>query len=314
MPQNSFYPPIEPLSYGRLDVGDGHRLYWEQCGNAEGAPILFLHGGPGAGCRPQHRQFFDPHHYRIILFDQRGAGRSTPHASIKNNRLEDLIEDIEKLRKELGIEKWQIFGGSWGSSLALAYAKTHPMHVKSLILYGIYLMQPSEKAWFLKGISKFFPEYWQNFENFIPKNERGNLLKAYYKRLIDPDPEVHLPAAYTWVLYQDNCLHLDASMPPSYPTDDHKNIALAKIETHYFKTISKKTNLLHNIEILKNIPIDIIQGRYDMICPPASAYNLHKALPHSNLKIIPIAAHSAAAPDLLYALLDAIDSHKDLPK
>ncbi len=229
------YPAIESRRGGFLEVGDGHRLYWEESGNPEGVPVVFLHGGPGAGASPVHRQFFDPAHYRIAIFDQRGAGRSTPLGSLEANTTAHLVADIERLRAHLGVERWIVFGGSWGSTLALAYAENHPERCLGLVLRGIFLGRPAEIEWFLYGIRQLFPEPWREFAHFIPEAERGDLLGAYHRRLVDPDPEVHLPAARRWSVYEGSCSTLAPN--PALVADfasDRVALGLARIEAHYF--------------------------------------------------------------------------------
>ncbi|MGB1077503.1 MAG: prolyl aminopeptidase, partial [Bdellovibrionales bacterium] len=264
MKKNNLYPAIEPYSTGFLEVDNTHTLYWEQCGNPDGVPIIFLHGGPGSGSSPFHRRFFDPEHYRIILFDQRGAGRSSPHASLENNTRAHLVEDIEKLRHHLRIEKWHVFGGSWGSTLALSYAIEHTKNVKSLILRGIFLLEQPEVDWFLYGIKTIFPDVWHKFSAHV--DHAPDLLNAYYERLTSQDKEIALKAGIAWSGYEGAC----ASLLPRPAKDHHEDIdkadlATARMEAHYFKNevIAPENSLLKQVHKLRKIPATIIQGRYD---------------------------------------------------
>lgn len=311
----SLFPEIMPYSTGFLDVSGGHTLYWEQCGNPDGVPIVFLHGGPGGGIKPVHRRFFDPDHYRIILFDQRGAGRSHPHAGIEHNTLALLIDDIEKVRAHLGIEHWHIFGGSWGSTLGLAYAQAFPQRPLSLILRGIFLMEEPEIDWFMNGIRVIFPEAWEQFTAVIPLAERGDMLTAFYKRLCNPDPQIHLEAAIAWSLYEGAC----SSLLPNYETittDDQKKnaLALARIEAHYFATqmMTPKTSLMNGIDKIRAIPAVIIQGRYDVICPLVTAHRLHLAWPEADYIVVPDGGHSALDPPIRSRLIEATENMKTI--
>ncbi len=310
------FPPITPYSSGFLEVDDVHNLYWEQSGNPDGVPILLLHGGPGAGATPMHRRFFDPEHYRIIIFDQRGAGRSSPLGCLENNTTEHLMGDIEMLRERLNINDWHIFGGSWGSTLALYYAAKHKTRCISLILRGIFLLEQSEIDWFLYGIRSIYPEAWEQFSNFIDIDRRNDLLNAYYEILTDDsDPDKQMQAAIHWSLYEGAC----SSLIPNYETittDEQKQnaLALARIEAHYFKNnvIPTEKSLLNEIEGLRSIPTTIIQGRYDIICPIKTANKLHQSWSEADYIIVPDAGHSALDAPLRSRLIEATQSTKTI--
>ncbi len=309
------YPAIESRRGGFLEVGDGHRLYWEESGNPEGVPVVFLHGGPGAGASPVHRQFFDPAHYRIAIFDQRGAGRSTPLGSLEANTTAHLVADIERLRAHLGVERWIVFGGSWGSTLALAYAENHPERCLGLVLRGIFLGRPAEIEWFLYGIRQLFPEPWREFAHFIPEAERGDLLGAYHRRLVDPDPEVHLPAARRWSVYEGSCSTLAPN--PALVADfasDRVALGLARIEAHYFANhlFLPENFLLANVGRIRHIPTVIVQGRYDAVCPAVSADDLHLAWPEAEYHVVADAGHSAFEPGIRSRLVGAMEKLKSL--
>ncbi len=312
-PIEGLYPAIEPYEIGFIKVAAGHRLAYELCGNRNGRPVVFLHGGPGAGCWPVHRRFFDPAAYNIILFDQRGAGRSTPVASIHANSTADLVDDIELLRRRLGVRRWVVFGGSWGSTLALAYAATHPEACQALVLRGIWLSRPSDLEWWFKGIRMFFPEYWQEFAEHIPPAEREDLLKAYYRRLIDPDPAVHLPAAVSWVAYETRCETLIPVDEPEIPADSN-TLAMARIEAHYLShgSFLKENELLDAIPRFRDVPSVIVHGRYDMLCPADGAIALARLWPKAKLRIAPDAGHSALEPAIRRLLVEATDGFRDL--
>jgi proline iminopeptidase len=307
------FPHIEPYEYGLLEVDNIHKIYWEKSGNKKGVPVLALHGGPGAGGNTYLRRFFDPKNYNIIIFDQRGSGRSTPPACIDNNTTQDLIKDIEKLRIFLKIEKWIIFGGSWGSSLSLAYAQDQPDNVLSIVLRGVFLCRKKEVQWFLHGIKNIFPEYWDRFNSFLPKDERKELLSSYYKRLINMDPKINGKAAVAWARYEANCSTL---LPNASVSEEFVNIQmalnLARIEAHYFinNLFLEEGQLLKNIHNIKNINGHIIQGRYDAICPPESAYDLANAWPNATLQIIEKAGHSSLEGPIQKALLETMDAIK----
>ena len=310
------FPPITPYASGFLEVDDIHSLYWEQSGNPNGVPVLLLHGGPGEGSSPLHRRFFDPDHYNIILYDQRGAGKSTPHGSVEKNSVAYLLEDIEALRNELGIEKWHIFGGSWGSTLALSYAQKHPDECISLILRSIFLLEEHEIEWFLSGIGNTFPEAYEQFVDFVPEEHRGDILQYYHKCLHDDsDPKKQMDAAVSWCLYEAACV----SLIPNYDTitsDEQKEYALtnAKIESHYFtnEVIKSADSLLSKIDRIRNIPATIIHGRYDMISPLMTAHKLHQAWPEAEYFIVPDGGHSALDPAMRSCLIEATEDAKQL--
>jgi len=313
MMRTDLYPEITPYESGFLDLDGGQRMYWEQCGNPDGAPVLFFHGGPGAGSTSAHRRFFDPAHYRIVVFDQRGAGRSTPLGEIENNTTIHLIADTERLRDYLGIEKWLIFGGSWGSTLALAYGIAHPERCAGFVLRGIFLCRTSEIDWFLYGMRTVFPEAWSRFSGFLPGPERADLLEHYYRRLTDPDADVHMPAARAWSSYEGAC----STLLPSPETvaafaDDRVALGLARIEAHYFRhaIFLPENHLLANVGALRAIPCAIIQGRYDMVCPIVTADELHQAWPEAEYQVIPDAGHSAMEPGIRAALIRATERFK----
>ena len=315
MSRNDLFPEIKPYARGRLAVEAPHVLYWEQSGNPKGAPVLFLHGGPGAGATHANRRFFDPNHYRIVIFDQRGAGRSTPAGELTNNTTQDLVADIETLRARLGIEAWLLFGGSWGSSLALVYAQTHPQRCRGVISRGIFLCRRDEVEWFLSGMKRVFPEAWRRFSMFLPESERGDLLTHYYRRLTDPDPDVHLPAAVAWTQYESACSTLLPNPEATAPVGDPaKVLGLARIEAHYFVNDCFMANgaLLEGTGRLKGIPGAIVQGRYDMICPIGAADALAAAWPDSQYIIVPDAGHSAMEPGIRRALVQATERFKTI--
>lgn len=311
------YPPIDPFRSGHLPVSSKHSLYWEESGNPEGKPVLFLHGGPGSGTEPSHRSFFDPKVYRIVLFDQRGCGKSTPHASLEENTTWDLVADIEKLREFLKIDAWVVFGGSWGSTLALAYAETHPSYVKGLILRGIFLCRPAELYWFYQfGAHFLFPDIWEHYLAPIPPSERGDMIRAYYKRLTSSDSNIRKEAAKAWSGWEGATLRLrfDPSLFGSFTEDSHAD-AVARIECHYFvhHAFFKTDNwLLEHVKTIRQIPGIIIHGRYDVICPLENAWFLHKAWPESKLEIIPDAGHSASELGITDALIRATDQFRNL--
>jgi proline iminopeptidase len=307
------YPEIEPYSTFRLKVSEIHELHVEEAGNPLGYPVVFLHGGPGAGISPYHRRFFDPQKYRIILFDQRGAGKSTPHASLEENTTWDLVEDIEKIRTKLQIKKWLVFGGSWGSTLALAYAETHPESVSGLILRGIFLCRPEEIRWFYQdGCHWLYPDLWEQYLKPIPTDERGDMIKAYYKRLTSPNEAIKLEAASAWSLWEGATLKLIPNEENiSNFENPHLAISLARIECHYFMNnsfFSTNNQLIENAEKIRHIPTTIIHGRYDVICPVKNAWDLHKVLPEAKLQIIQNAGHAADEPGIIDALINATNS------
>jgi len=313
--RTELYPPLEPRAQGMLALDDTHSMYWEESGSTRGVPVVFLHGGPGAGSAPNHRRFFDPAHYRIVIFDQRGAGRSTPLGELRNNTTPHLVADIERLREHLGIERWIVFGGSWGSTLALAYAEAHPRRCLGLVLRGVFLCRRSEIDWFLYGLKNIFPEAWRAFAGHIPPAERNDLLAAYYRRLIDPDPAVHMPAARVWGTYEGSC----STLLPSAETVAHfasdvVALGLARIEAHYFThDIFLSLNaLLENVEKLSGIPAIIVQGRYDAVCPIISADDLHRTWPQAEYVIVPDAGHSAWEPGICAELVRGMERFKHL--
>ena len=312
MPRTELYPDIEPFATGTLPRG-GHTLYVEQCGNPEGAPVLFLHGGPGAGASPSHRRYFDPAHYRITIFDQRGAGRSRPFASVAENGPADLVGDIEALRLNLGIERWIVFGGSWGSTLALAYAETHAERVRALVLRGIFLLGQDEVDWFLHGMRRVFPDAWERFAGAVDAADRGDLLPAYYRRLMSPDPAVSAPAAKAWTRYEAECSTLLPS--PTTLADSAREataLALARIEAHYFThhVLPEPNALIAGIPRIRHLPGVIVQGRYDMVCPMATADRLARAWPGVDLRIVADAGHSAMEPGIRAELVAAMERLK----
>jgi proline iminopeptidase len=307
------YPPVEPHASGTLALDARHRMYWEESGNPDGIPVVFLHGGPGAGATPAHRRFFDPATYRIVIFDQRGSGRSTPHGDLVDNTTQHLVADIEKLRIARGIPAWIVFGGSWGSTLALAYAQAHPASVRALVLRGIFLSRKSEIDWFLYGMRNVFPEAWRAFAGFLPPAERGDLLASYHRRLVDPDPQIHMPAARAWSTFEGSC----STLLPSPETvasfgEEHKALGLARIEAHYFINASflREGQLIEEIDRIREIPTTIVQGRYDMVCPIVSADDLARAWPQAHYVVVPDAGHSAMEPGVRAALIGAMERLK----
>lgn len=307
------YPEIEPYARGRIAAQPPHELYWEECGNPQGAPVLFLHGGPGAGITSSAPRFFDPNHYRIVLFDQRGAGRSTPHAELAGNYTGALIADVEALRRDRGIDRWLVFGGSWGALLALAYAQAHPDQCTGLVLRGVFLGSRSEIDWFINGMGQFFPEAWRAFAGHLPPSERNDLLGAYHRRLTSPDPAVHIPAALAWRRYETTCSSLIPQGGADGLDDDPRTaLALARIEAHYFVNdcFLDDGALLAGARRLGNMPGVIVQGRYDMVCPPHIADQLAGAWPKARYEIIADAGHSAMEPGITAALIAATERFK----
>ncbi|HEX4736352.1 MAG TPA: prolyl aminopeptidase [Allosphingosinicella sp.] len=307
----TLYPPIEPYKSGHLDVGDGHSLYWELCGNPEGKPAVFLHGGPGAGCSPDHRRLFDPERYNILLFDQRGCGRSTPHASLEANTTWDLVADIERLRETVGAEQWLVFGGSWGSTLALAYAQTHPDRASALILRGIFTFRQAELDWFYQdGASSIFPDKWEGFLAPIPEAERGDLVAAYHRRLTGDDPAAQLEAAKAWSGWEGATITLqpDESTMAAH-TADKFAIAIARIENHYMVNRGwlDEGQLIRDAGNIRHIPGVIVQGRYDACTPPVTAWDLHRAWLEAEFHMIPDAGHAYNQPGILDRLIRATD-------
>jgi len=313
MTEYSLYPPLEPYSTGTLQVDDVNRLYYEQSGNPSGIPIVFLHGGPGAGSSASHRQFFDPAVYRIVIFDQRGAGRSTPLGSLHDNTTPHLIGDIEMLRTTLGIEKWVVFGGSWGSTLALAYAEYHPARCLALVLRGIFLCRRSEIEWFLYGLNNLFPEHWRTFAHYLPEDQRSDLLAGYHRLLNDSDPNVHMPAARKWSIYEGSCstLRPNKDLVANFATD-RVALGLARIEAHYFvhDIFLPENFLLDNLDKVRHLPAFIVQGRYDAVCPIVTADELHRAWPEASYRVIEDAGHSAFEPGIRAALVETMEQLK----
>ncbi|HYO63432.1 MAG TPA: prolyl aminopeptidase [Pyrinomonadaceae bacterium] len=313
----TLYPPIEPYETGRLQVSPVHNLYYEQAGNPDGLPVVFLHGGPGGGTSPDYRRFFDPAAYRVVLFDQRGSGQSTPHASLEENTTWHLVEDIEKLRAHLGLEDWVVFGGSWGSTLALAYAQTHPQRARALVLRGIFLCRPKEIDWFYQeGASAVFPDVWEQYVSVIPEEERGRMVEAYYRRLTGDDESARLEAARAWSIWEGSTskLFLDPDFVEHY-ADPSFALAFARIECHYFMNnafFPTDNYLIENVDKIRSVPAVIVQGRYDVVCPMMSAWELHRAWPEAELKIVPDAGHSALEPGITSALVEATDAFRRL--
>jgi proline iminopeptidase len=311
--RTELYPPIEPYSHGSLALDALHAMYWETSGNPAGIPVVFLHGGPGGGSSPRHRRFFDPAAYRIVVYDQRGAGRSTPLGELRDNTTPHLVADLEALRRHLGIERWLVFGGSWGSTLALAYAEAHPERCLGLVLRGIFLCRPSEIDWFLYGLRSVFPEPWERFAGHLPEHERGDLLRNYHRRLADPDPLVHVPAARAWSVYEGSC----STLLPSPETVEHFGsdavaLGLARIEAHYFVNDSflPPDALLAGVGRIRHLPCTIVQGRYDVVCPIVTAHELARAWPEADYRIVDDAGHSAWEPGITAALVDACERFK----
>lgn len=309
----ALYPPIEPYRHGHLPVDELHTLYWEECGNPQGVPVLFLHGGPGAGLSPRHRQFFDPARYRMVLFDQRGAGQSTPLGEFRQNTTGLLIQDIEQLRELLGVAQWLVFGGSWGATLALAYGQAHPERCTGFVLRGIFLCTRPEIDWFLNGMRWFFPKEHAQFVAGIPERERGDLLQAYARRLFSDKPDENARAARTWSRYEGSCLHL---LPHPDVADAFGSAAVGlsvgRLEAHYFAHDGFLTDdqLVRNVDRIRHLPAVIIHGRYDMVCPPRSAWRLHQAWPEAGFQMIEGAGHAAFEPGIARALVAATDRFK----
>lgn len=309
----TLFPKIDPFGEGVLSLDGKHDMYWEQSGNPDGMPVIFLHGGPGAGTNTTHRRFFDPEFYHIVIFDQRGSGRSKPYSELADNTTGHLVGDIETLRRHLGIEKWLIFGGSWGSTLGLTYGIRHPERCAGFILRGIFLGTDNELDWFLRGIRTVFPEAWRDFSGFLPEAERNDIVEGYLRRLTDPDPDVHLPAAAAWNRYEASCSILMSDYKEGQsPVGGPGGLALARIEAHYFKNAMFLDDgyILENIGALKDIPAAIIQGRYDIICPIITADSLAAAWPEAHYIIVPDAGHSAMEPGIRTALIKATEKLK----
>lgn len=311
----TLFPPIEPYRTSRLRVSDLHELYYEEAGNPEGLPALFLHGGPGAGIIPQYRQFFDPKTYRVVLLDQRGAGQSTPHADLRENTTWDIVEDLEKLRKHLGIKRWLVFGGSWGSLLALCYAIKYPASVSGMIVRGVCLGRKWETEWLFQfGCSALYPDQWAEFQSLIPENERGGMVNAYYKRMNEGPEADQLKAAAAWTKWEAYTMNLvpDAAALQNFLTDK-KSLSIGRIECYYTVKnffVESDTWILERAHIIKDIPLYIVQGRFDVICPAKSAWDLHMALPKSDLKIVQLGGHSPLDPPMAEQLVRATEHFK----
>jgi proline iminopeptidase len=311
--RREIFPPIEPFQTGQLRLDTRHTMYWEQSGNPRGRPVLFLHGGPGAGATAVHRRFFDPDYWRIVIFDQRGAGRSRPVGETQDNSPAHLVADIERLRAELGVENWLVFGGSWGSTLALDYAETHPERCAGLVLRGIFLCRAAEIDWFLYGVRRVFPEAWRAFAGFLREDERDDILAAYHRRLLDPDPSIHMPAARAWSSYEGAC----STLLPNPETvaafgDERLALGLARIEAHFFRChlFAGERDLIARIGQIRHLPGIIVQGRYDMVCPVGSADELARAWPEAEYVIVPDAGHSAMEPGIRGQLVLATERMK----
>jgi proline iminopeptidase len=313
------YPEIEPHRAGHLDVGDGQRIYWEVSGNPDGKPVVFLHGGPGGGTTADHRRFFDPEAYQIVLFDQRGCGRSTPHvadgADLSVNTTQHLIADIEALRTYLGVQRWQVFGGSWGSTLALAYAQANPDRVTELVLRGVFLLRRSEIDWYYNGgASVIYPDLWESFLAPVPEAERGgDLVEAYHRLLHSPDSDVALEAAVAWSTWEGATSSLLPRPARVEETAEPRfALAFARIENHYFRNhgFLEEDQLLRDIAAIDTIPAVIVQGRYDVVCPPTSAWALHRAWPSARLVIVDDAGHAANEPGITHHLVEATDAFR----
>ena len=307
-PMRPLHPHLEPHAQGMLDVGDGHRLRYEVSGDPGGQPVLFLHGGPGSGCKPEHRRFFDPRRWRIVLFDQRGAGGSTPSGSLVANTTQHLVGDIETLRRHLGIARWVVFGGSWGSTLGLAYAAAHPGSCAGLILRGIWLARRRDIDWWMRGVRRIFPEYWEAFVGHLDPAERADVVAAYGRRLADPDPAMHMPAAIAWRGFDQKLSSLRPAAGDVAPPGP-QTLAVARIEQHYVRNEAflGDGELLRGVERFRHVPGVILHGRYDMIAPIDGAIALARAWPEADLRIIEDGSHSTSEPGMRNALLDAVD-------
>ena len=310
--RRTLYPPVAPYNSGYLRVSDVHELYFEECGNPQGKPVVFLHGGPGAGSNAAVRRFFDPQRYRIVVFDQRGCGRSRPHASLDDNTTWHLVADIEQLRLELRIDRWQVFGGSWGSTLSLAYAQTYPDAVTELVLRGIFLLRPQELSWFYQdGASRLFPDFWQDYLAPIPAAERDDLIAAHHRRLVGDDEAAKLASAHAWSVWEGvtSNLILSEAAVGRFQSDEFA-LALARIESHYFVNggfMESPDQLLQNIDRIRAIPAVIVQGRYDVVCPAQTAWDLHQAWPEADLRMVGDAGHSSFEAGIVHELINATD-------
>ena len=311
------FPELKPYAEHSLEVDPPHRLHIEECGKPEGIPVLFIHGGPGAGCEPDHRRYFDPYRYRIILFDQRGCGRSTPHASLEGNTTPALVQDMERIREFLDIDRWVLFGGSWGATLGLVYGETYPERVLGMILRGIFLCRSEEIRWFYQegGASRIFPDHWREFVAPIPPGERDDLLRAHYRRLTGDDEVARMASAKAWSVWEGHASTLRPSRSVvAFFASPHVALSLARLETHYFinNAFLEPDQILRDIHRLKDIPGTLIHGRYDMVCPMKSAWDLYRAWPNSVLEIIPDAGHSAHEPGIIDALVKATEDMADM--
>ncbi|KQX33411.1 prolyl aminopeptidase [Variovorax sp. Root434] len=309
---HQLYPPIEPYETGMLDVGDGHRIRYERVGTPGAKPAVFLHGGPGGGISPEHRRLFDPARYDLMLFDQRGCGQSQPHAGLEANTTWHLVADIERLRERVGVDRWLVFGGSWGSTLALAYAQKHPERVSELVLRGIYTVTRAELQWYYQfGVSEMFPDKWEKFQAPIPEAERGDMIAAYRKRLTGDDPVARIEAARAWSVWEGETITLlpNPALAETH-ADDHFALAFARLENHYFVHDAwlEDGQLLRDAHKLHGIPGVIVHGRYDMPCPARYAWALHKAWPEAEFHLIEGAGHAYSEPGILDRLLSATDS------
>lgn len=312
---HQLFPEITPYHHDWLTVGATHRMYFEQCGNPNGSPVVFLHGGPGSGCNPTQRRFFDPAHYRIILLDQRGCGRSEPAGETRENNTDLLVSDIEALRTHLKIAQWQVFGGSWGSTLAIAYAVAHPSAVTSLILRGIFLSRPMELTWFLGQVQLFFPEPWHQLCSYLPINEQHDVLNAFKARVFSEDEQVSIPAAIAWNAFESSIMALLPRAPNNAEVNGKVELARARVQIHYIVEqcfVGQRDLIAEAKSKLTNIPTIIVQGRYDMVCPPLTAWELAQALPHASFVVVPDAGHSAMEAGVCSALVEATEKFKGI--
>lgn len=311
----NLYPEIEPYQHGLLETSGEHLIYYEQCGNPAGQPVIFLHGGPGSGCNPTQRRFFDPGHYRIILLDQRGCGRSMPLGSTDENTTAHLVADLEALRQTLGIKQWLVFGGSWGSALALSYALACPSSITGLILRGIFLSRPAELHWFLEDARLFYPEAWERLVQLLPANEQHDVLEGYFRRVFSEDANVSIPAAIRWNDYEGSIMSLLPRKSDEKTVPDEIQVARARVQIHYIRKhcfIGHRDFLDEARQKLSVIPTTIIQGRYDMVCPPVTAWELKKAMPHAEFVMVSDAGHSAMEPGITSALVSATEKFKQI--
>lgn len=308
------YPQIEPFDQRLMDVGDGHRVYVEQCGHPQGLPVVVLHGGPGGGCSPAMRRYFDPNAYRVVLFDQRGCGRSRPHASVEANTTWHLIDDIERIRKALGIDRWTVFGGSWGATLALLYAQAHPDRVEHMVLRGVFLMTQGELDWFYGGgAGSFWPDLWHDFSSAIPEVERSGLIDAYHRRLFSGDLMTETRFSRTWAAWENALASIDHDGPLGEAPADYAR-AFARLENHYFRNkgfLEEDGQVLRDLGIIGDIPGTIVQGRYDMICPPISAWRLAQTWRRADLRMIPVAGHALSEPGISAELIRVMDGLRE---